>query len=534
MIEFDPVLVHDWLTRSARRFPAKTALVCGRERWTYEAVERSANRLASALGNAGVARGDRAVVFMDTCCEAVVSIYGILKAGGAFVVVGGTAKTGKLQHILRDSGAKAVIAHVDKADIVLESLKGMESTPRMIWLGDDAGLPVGLESSSISWKAALSSGTWGQGSAEPSGDPAPPHCIDADLAALVYTSGSTGRPKGVMCTHHNMVSSARSIIQYIGNEEEDVILDVLPLSFDYGLYQVIMAFMFGGTVVMENSFVYVHRILNLIAEEKVTGFPVVPTILSLLFRMKDLHRYDLCRLRYVTNTGAALSGGHILRFREMFPHVRLYSMYGLTECKRACYLPPERIDLIPSSVGRAMPNCEAEVVDENDRRLPPGETGELVIRGSNVMQGYWNDPETSGAAFRPGRYPADVRLHTGDFFRSDSEGFLCFVGRRDDMIKSGGQRVSPKEVENGIAGMPGVSEVAVIGVEDDVMGQAVKAFVVPSPGAQVTERDVLRFCREHMEPVMVPKWVEVATELPKLDSGKIDRNRLTRQAGAVP
>ena len=230
-------------------------------------------------------------------------------------------------------------------------------------------------------------------------------------------------------------------------------------------------------------------------------------------------------------TGAALPVEHIRSLRRLLPHVRIYSMFGLTECKRVGYLPPEEIDNKPSSVGMAMPNCETFILDDDGNQLPPGQTGELVIRGSNVMQGYWKSPELTARTYRDREYPAGRRLHSGDYFHKDKESFLYFVGRKDDMIKSKGERISPKEVENNISAMDGVVEVAIIGVSDEILGQAIKAFIVPASGKELTERDVLRFCTQNMESFMVPKYILFMDELPRTPNGKIDKKRLEKQQG---
>jgi acyl-coenzyme A synthetase/AMP-(fatty) acid ligase len=287
-----------------------------------------------------------------------------------------------------------------------------------------------------------------------------------------------------------------------------------------------MAFMFGGTVVLEQSFVYIHQVLDRIRYEKVTGFPIVPTIVAMLLNMHDIKKYDFSTVRYMTNTGAALPAEHIRKLRDLFPHVKIFSMFGLTECKRVGYLPPDQLDQRPSSVGKAMPNCETRVVDEEGNEVAPGETGELVIRGSNVMQGYWQDPELTDKAYHHGPYPASRTLHSGDYFRQDEEGFLYFLGRKDDMIKSKGERISPKEVEGNICRMDGVAEVAVIGLPDEILGQAVKAFIVPAPDAELTEKDVLKYCSQNMESFMVPKYIEFMDSLPKTPNGKIDKKQL--------
>lgn len=524
MFEFDPILVHEWLRRSARRFPDKEALICGQQRWTYKTLDEHADHLAAALLAQGLNRGDRVVILFDNSAETVISLYGTLKAGGTFVVLASSLKGPKLKYILENSGAETLITHTSKAKVVVDALSDRPAGSKVIWAGSKKAIPAKLASSSLSWDEIFSSVTSSVTASEQNGQL--PRSIDVDLASLIYTSGSTGEPKGVMSTHHNMVSAARSIVQYIGNIEDDIILDVLPLSFDYGLYQVIMAFMFGGTVVLEKSFLYLHKVLQRIPQEKVTGFPIVPTVLAMLLKMQDLKKYDLSTLRYITNTGAALPVEHIRRLRVLFPHVQIFSMFGLTECKRVCYLPPEELDQRPSSVGMAMPNCEVFVVDEHGKQVPPGETGELIIRGSNVMQGYWKDHELTAHTYRKGSYPGEEILYSGDYFRKDEQGFLYFLGRKDDMIKSKGERISAKEVENNICGIEGVAEVAVIGLPDEILGQAIKAFIVPAPTAKLTEKQVRKYSAANMETFMVPKYIEFMTDLPKTPNGKIDKKQL--------
>mgnify|MGYP000642668012 CR=1 FL=1 len=289
-----------------------------------------------------------------------------------------------------------------------------------------------------------------------------------------------------------------------------------------------MVFKFGGTLVLERSFAYPAAVLRRIEEEQVTGLPGVPTLFAMLLQM-DLSRFDLTSIRYLTNTGAALPVEHIRRLREAFAWARLYSMYGLTECKRALYLPPEELDRRPASVGIPIPGTEAWIEDEAGNRLEPGQIGELVIRGSHVMQGYWGDPEETAKRYRPGRYPAERLLYTGDLFWTDEEGFFYFVARKDDIIKSRGEKVAPKEVENVLYRLPGVVEAAVVGVPDEVLGQAIKAFIVCADGHPLAERDVLRHCRQHLEDFMVPKYVEFRASLPKTPSGKIRKAALTKE-----
>ncbi len=522
MIEFDPVLVHDWLSRSARRFPDKVALICEEQRLTYREIERRSTHLAVDLIENGMRRHERVIVLLDNSAETVISLYGILKAGGAFIILSSSLKGQKLRYILDNSEAGILITHTSKSKVIKDALGDNQRKCKIVWVGSKKGIPEELTSCSRNWDDVFSNYTVEDNSQSA----CLPRCIDVDLATLIYTSGSTGEPKGVISTHHNMISAARSIVQYIDNVEDDIILDVLPLSFDYGLYQVIMAFMFGGTIVLEKSFLYLHRVLERIEQEKVTGFPIVPTIVAMLLKQQDLSKYDFSTLRYMTNTGAALPVEHIKKLRSIFDHVTIISMFGLTECKRVGYLPPEELDRRPSSVGKAMPNCETFVVDENDNEVAPGQTGELIIRGSNVMQGYWKDAEMTAKAYRNRRYPSERMLYSGDYFRQDEDGFLYFLGRKDDMIKSKGERISAKEVENIICAMDGVSEAAVVGLPDEILGQAIKAYMVLSPGVELTEKQILKYCSENMEIFMIPKYIEFMENLPKTPNGKIDKKQL--------
>ena len=299
--------------------------------------------------------------------------------------------------------------------------------------------------------------------------------IDLDLACLIYTSGSTGDAKGVMSDHSNVDFASSSIIQYLENDENDIVINLLPLSFDYGLYQLLMTFKFGGTLVLEKGFLFPAAILKKMEQEKVTGFPGVPTIFAVLLQM-DLSPFQLSSLRYITNTAAALPVSHILKLRDKFSGVRLYSMYGLTETKRTLYLPPEELDHRPGSVGIAIPGTEVWLEDEEGNRLPFGRTGELVVRGRHVMRGYWGAPEMTAQRYRPGRIPGERVCYSGDLFRSDEEGFMYFVSRKDDIIKCKGEKVSPVEIERILYELEGVVEVAAIGVPDPILGQAIKSF----------------------------------------------------------
>jgi amino acid adenylation domain-containing protein len=506
--------VERFLEDSARGLPDKVALVCGDRRFTYSELDRSANRLARGLMAAGVRRGDRVAIFLDNTSEAVIAIFATLKAGGVFLVVNPTTKADKLAFILNNSRAAALVSGDRHRAVLADIADRTPHTGIVVMAG--RGSIAGSAKRVVALDDVLETG----------GDDSKPDnsSIDVDLAALIYTSGSTGTPKGVMLTHLNIVSAAESITTYLENVESDVILNVLPLSFDYGLYQALMAFKVGARLVLERSFTYPHAVLETLVSERVTGLPIVPTISALLLQM-DLGRYDLSSLRYVTNTAAALPTSHILELRRRIPHARLYSMYGLTECKRVSYLPPEQIDGRPTSVGKGMPNEEVYIVDEQGNRLASG-VGELVIRGSNVMKGYWELPEETARVLRPGPLPGERVLYSGDLFRMDEEGYLYFVSRKDDIIKTRGEKVSPREVENVLYELDGIAEAAVVGVPDPVLGQAVKAVLTLKHGVSLGEKDVLRHCAERLESFMVPKFVEFLPEMPKTSSGKIDKKTL--------
>ena len=488
--------VETFLVESARRFPDKTALVCGPARLSYREVAARSAAFAAELRRQGVARGERVVVFLHNSPETVIAVFGALMAGAVFSVVNASTKADKLAYILNNCAAKVLVTEPRLSSIAGEA---REQAPAV---------------------AATLVTPFSFQDAAPPAHPG----IDLDIAMIVYTSGSTGFPKGVTMTHANIVAAATSITTYLESTADDVVLSVLPLAFDYGLYQALMCAKVGATLVLEKSFTYPAVVLEKLRAERVTGFPLVPTLAAMLLQMKQIEPDMFPDLRYLTNTAAALPKAHILRLRQLFPAARLYSMYGVTECKRCTYLPPEQLDIRPESVGIPIPGTEAYVVREDGERAAPGEVGELVIRGAHVMKGYWGDEAATARALHTGPYPWEKVLHTGDLFRMDEEGYLYFVSRKDDIIKTRGEKVSPKEVENVIYELPGIREVAVIGVPDALLGQAIKAIVAADDG--LTERDVIRHCAARLEDFMVPASVEFRCQLPKSENGKIARREL--------
>ncbi len=520
------MLVHEFLKTSGKRLPDKTAIICGQQKITYRELNEASDRLAASMIASGIDHQDRVIIFLDNSIESVISLFGILKAGCIFIMLNATMKSKKVNYILRNSGARLLITHFSKLKIVKEAIQDAPDLEYIYWNKkdnqtddihfDDVGLN---DKKSINWSTAISPDSVNTIKY--------PRIIDHDLATIIYTSGSTGEPKGVVSAHYNVVAAVKSITTYLENVENDIILCALPLSFDYGLYQILMSFYFGGTVILEKSFTYPVKIIERLKAENVTGFPIVPTMVSLLLKLENLlSEYDLSTLRYISNTAAALPTPHIKKLRKIFPNIQIYSMYGLTECKRVSYLPPEFIDSKPDSVGIPMPNLDISIVNSKGEDVGVGEVGELVIRGATVMQGYWKAPDVTSQVFRQGRFRSDTLLYSGDLFKRDDKGFLYFVSRKDDLIKTKGERVSPKEIENALSEIDDVLQCAVIGVPDEVSGNVIKAFIMKKENSQLTEKQVIRICTANLEPFMVPKHIEFVDSFPSSSSGKIDKKML--------
>jgi amino acid adenylation domain-containing protein len=517
-------LVQHLIEGSADRYPNKTALVSDKKRYTYGDIDKAADRLADGLSQCNLKPQDRVITFLDNSIESIVALFGILKAGGIFVPIHPGLKSKKLAYILHDTDAHAMIASAGKQQIVCEAIKTAPLLKHIIWVERSQERSPTADQSGPkhhSWNSFFE-GNSAAHRPESVG-------IDVDLAALIYTSGSSGLPKGVMSAHYNMIAAVQSINDYIKNRNDDIILNVLPLSFDYGLYQILLAFHKGATVVLEKSFTYPYEIIELLSIHKITGFPIVPTIAAILGKMETIKEYELPNLRYITSTGDTLSAESIRKLVRLFPRAKIFSMYGLTECKRVSYLPPEYISAKPDSVGIPIPNSQVRIVSERGEPLPAGEVGELTVRGSHVMQGYWRLPEETERTFRPGRTRSDAVLHTGDHFKQDHEGFLYFVGRRTELIKCKGERVSPKEIENFLNGLEGVIQSAVIGIPDEIVGQRIAAIVVLREGNNLDSEMILRSCQDHLESQLVPQIVEIRERLPLSDNGKIDKKLLLQE-----
>lgn len=515
-----PRLLCDSLTLSASVSPSKEAIIARDASITYGDLDGAARRLAAALRARGVQRGDRVAIYMENSVEVAVAVYGALHADAAFMVVNPQTKPDKLKYVLADSEASVVISDprlTRSVDEVAEDLANL----RLKIVAQD---PTDRSTAHEPWHGLYELLEEQVDGVERNA------AIPPDLAALIYTSGSTGNPKGVMLSHQNMVFAQESIAEYLRLTAEDRIINVLPLAFDYGLYQLLMSVHIGATLVLEKAFAFPMATVNRVNEMEVTFFPGVPTVFASLLALHRKSPLSMPTVRAYTNTAAHLPDDYVSGLEQISPGALVFKMYGLTECKRVSYLEPEIVMQKPSSVGKAIPGTEVYLLDENGREVSPGQTGVLFVRGPHVMMGYWNLPAETAYMIREGKYPGERVLCTHDFFRVDEDGFLYFVGRSDDIIKSRGEKVSPVEVENAIASIPGVRECAVIGVDDEVLGQAIRAYVVADEGGNLTESELKRRAMERLEGFMVPRDVVFVAELPKTATGKVRKKSLEELA----
>lgn len=511
------VLLQDVLETRNGLHPDKAAIIYADEAYTYAQLDEASARLAAGLQVNGLQRQERVVVCLGNRVEMVCAFWGILKAGGVVVNVGLETTADSLDYIVRDAEASVLITTTDKIASLPASITELGHLRQIVLLDGEAGSAVAQTFESL----------LGQGA----GVPLPSGNLDLDLAAIIYTSGSTGAPKGVMLTHRNMLAALASLHTYLAYNESDNVLCALPLSFDYGLYQMIMAIHAGATLVLEKEFTWPIFLIKKIRQYQVTVIPFVPTMLTLLHEYARKREAVFADVRMVTNTGAALKAPHIAQMKALFPQAQIFSMYGLTECKRCTYLPPEDIDSKPGSVGIAIPNTELWLVDEQDRRIDePHRVGQLVIRGATVMAGYWRNPAATALKLKPGRYPGESVLYTGDYCSLDEDGYLYFRGRMDHMIKSRGMKVSPSEVENFLYAITGVETAAVVGVEHDSVGEGLCAFITLEQGVSLTAGQLLEQCRHGLEPHKVPLSVSIESSLPRTANGKIDLQQLQRSA----
>lgn len=512
-----PRLLTDGLVRAAASAPDKVAVLDEFSNCSYGQLLERASHLAEMLRGIGLTKGDRVVIYLDNSVRCAVAIYGVMLAGCVVVVVNPQTKSDKLRFILEDSGAAALIADQHLKISYEAAMAGLSAVRLII---SDAARPR-ADDFLMAAEPPATARAWPKSSSM-----AP--AIPCDLAALIYTSGSTGTSKAVMQTHQSMVFAAWSIIDYLQLSANDRILLFLPMAFDYGMYQLFMSVFIGATLYIERSFAFFGRIHAVMNEAAITVVPGIPTAFSMMKTLYQRAAVAYPQVRIVTNTAAALSPSLIPSVREIFPNARIFKMYGLTECKRVSYLDPELLATHPESVGRAIPGTEVFLRSPTGEPVPPNSPGILHVRGPHVMVGYWNRPELTMEMLTDGPVPGERVLNTHDWFVQDAEGLLYFLGRSDDIIKTRGEKVSPREVEEVIHRLSEVSDVAVVGVADLVLGESIQAYLVTGEDSALTEQDVRRFCSLHLESHMVPQRVHFLPELPRTPNGKVDKSLLSR------
>lgn len=508
-----------WLRPPAAR-AGDAALVSGGVRLSHGDLHAAVQALAARLVAQGIRPGDRVALLLDNRIECAVAILACLRCGAVFVPLNPRMRPDKLRFLLRDCDASLLLTQASALEAWQPAI-GACSGLRAAWVCGYEDLATADRADGIE--------PWPEpGRFDASGLPCERSFAGDALAAILYTSGSTGFPKGVMLSRGNIGHAAESIQSYLGLRADDVVACPLPLSHTYGLYQLLIGLAVGASVVLDRHARLPVALLTDWAAAGVSVLPVTPMLLGLLLPHASSAAAALPRLRLVTTAAEALAPARDRAVRQAWPHADILAMYGLTECARVSYLPHGEAERRAGSVGRGMPGSEHWLVDELGRRLPPGATGELVVRGPHVMQGYWQRPEETAERLRPADDGSGDRvLFTGDLFRTDGDGWLYFVGRRDEMIKTRGEKVSPREVERAIQDLDGVREVAVAGEPDPLLGQAIVAWVVCQPGVALTARDVQRQCRAQLEPHLVPQAVKFVPELPKTESGKLRRAALT-------
>lgn len=515
-------LVHHLVTRSAARHPHRPALTFRDRTLDYQSLEAEIAAAAAGLRRHIETRGARVAIYLEKRLETVVSIFGTAMAGGAFVPVNPILKPTQVGYILNDCGVRILITSKARLATLTEALRACEQLAVVVLVD---GLPETFVSGDVSLL------TWDELTASrPAERNVSADVIDIDMAAILYTSGSTGNPKGVVLSHRNLAVGARSVAQYLDNTPDDRILSVLPLSFDAGLSQLTTAFHAGARLVLMN-YLLPRDVVRLCQNEEITGLTCVPP-LWVQIAQQDWPLAASRNLRYFANTGGHMPRQLLAKLRQTFGSAKPFLMYGLTEAFRSTYLDPAMVDEKPDSIGKAIPNAEIMVVRPDGRPCEPGEHGELVHRGALVSLGYWGDSQRTAERFKPApcqdsNLPLiETAVWSGDIVYRDQDGFLYFVGRNDDMIKTSGYRVSPTELESVFNASGLVKEAAAFGVPHPNLGQAIVVVVVMADGVTFDADALRKACEPHLPLYMMPALIVERDQMPRNANGKIDRGTL--------
>lgn len=515
-------LLHQFIQDSAERTPSANALLHKQTSLDYRTLWLEVQKAAAGMRNLGLCAGDRVAVYLPKQPETVIALFAASAAGATFVPVNPILKPDQVGYILRDCNVRILVTSPDRATLLSDILQNCPDLRHVVVVGtypDNIAEPI--EDRALSWDKLITA------------NPTDGHRrIDADMAAILYTSGSTGRPKGVVLSHRNMVAGAYSVATYLENTAQDRLLAVLPFSFDYGLSQLTTAFSVGASVLLMD-YLLPRDVIRAVDRHCITGLAAVPPLWN---QLATLEWPDGARqsLRYITNSGGAMPLTTTNALHKSLPNTSIYLMYGLTEAFRSTYLPPGYLGKRPDSMGKAIPNAEVLVVREDGTECEPGEPGELVHRGALVAMGYWNDPEKTAERFRPapgqpsGIPTPEIAVWSGDQVRRDDEGFLYFISRKDEMIKTSGYRVSPTEVEEVAYGAGNISQAVALGIPHPMLGQAI-ILVVQKADDLISEASITEHCRRHLPMYMIPAKVVIKSTLPRNANGKIDRRSLSDQ-----
>lgn len=499
-----PATLVNRFRESAAKHPDSVAIADSSHRASYRELSDVTAKVSQFLLSSGLQKGDRVAMVVANSAEYAAIFYGIWSAGGVTVALNTQAKARDIINWMTHSDAKWLFMdqrHPERK-AVLEA--GGEFTQVDV-SREDAGA---TDYNSVDWQQIIDM------------EPTDREIVlsHSDLASIIYTSGTTGHPKGVTLSHGNLDANIESILAYLHLMATDSILNVLPFYYSYGNSILHTHLAIGASIVLENSLLYPHRVMEKMAEEKVSGFSGVPSTFALLLSRVNIDDYDLSNLRYITQAGGAMAPALADRLSNALPHTELFIMYGQTEASaRLTYLPPNMLEQKRGSIGVAIPNTTIEVRNKAGDVMAPGMTGEICAHGENIMQGYWKDKEKTDEVLKDGW------LYTGDLAHADADGYLYIDGRSSDMIKSGANRISPKEIEEVIQELEEVQEVAVTGCPDELLGETIKAHVVPKQGSELDQRVILRHCRSNLAIYKIPKSIEFIEELPKTASGKIKK-----------
>ena len=497
-------VVPDILKHSAVKYPNKTAIIHGKQEISFSELYERVIACAWFIKNKKIQQGSRIAVLLDKSLEQVVSLLAVMASGNIFVLINTGLHENQVKHIINDCTVSLLITS-HKFDRMISSFNDL----KCCYTED---IPGSTEIDTLETPL-----------------------ISDDIATIIYTSGSTDLPKGIVITHRNLLDGAASVSQYLNLTENDRILGMLPFNFDYGLNQLISSLYVGCTLVLY-QFIMPNGLLKILEEESITGLPAIPPIWASIFNPKlcKLPNSDFPKLRYITNTGGKLPVSIVKRIREFFPNTQLFLMYGLTEAFRSTYLDPKEVDKRPGSIGKAIPNVQVEVINNEGQVCKPGETGELIHRGACIARGYWNNPSKTASVYKPNpllpeksRFLETV-VYSGDLVYKDEDGFLYFVGRKDNMIKTSGFRVSPTEVEELLLSHPAVTDAVVFGLPDENIGYKIRAIV--STSLPIEKADLISHCKSNAPNYLVPQEIFFKDSFPKTASGKLDRPKIIEES----